>query len=103
MNFRFANGRAGGESIRILTLARLTEIKGHEYALRAVANCATASAVRYDIVGERALRKNLEQLIGQLGYRKPSRCRGLRRRRIKAHMAESHIFVLASVNVRRRP
>jgi len=93
--------RPAGESIRILTLARLTEIKGHEFALRAVAKLRERHpAIRYDIVGDGPLRKKLEQLIGQLGLQASvtlhGACAGAEIKRI---MAEAHIFVLASVNV----
>ena len=93
--------RPAGESIRILTLARLTEIKGHEYALRAVAKLRERHpAVRHDIVGDGPLRKKLEQLIGQLGLQESVTLHGARAgAELKRIMAEAHIFVLASVNV----
>src|SRR5712692_622388 len=57
-----------GEPIRILTVARLVEIKGHESAIRAVARSRERHAgVRYDIVGDGPLRKQLEQLVIELG------------------------------------
>lgn len=93
--------RRPDESIRILTLARLTEIKGHEYALRAVAKLRERHpAIRYDIVGDGPLRKKLEQLIGQLGLQETvtlhGACVGAE---LKRFLAEAHLFVLASVNV----
>src|SRR5438093_810798 len=57
-----------GEAVRVLTVARLTEIKGHEYVIRAVAKLRERNpAVRYDIVGEGPLRMKLGELVGRLG------------------------------------
>jgi len=90
-----------GEAIRLLTVARLTEIKGHEYVLRALAKLRERRLnLRYDIVGDGPLRKKLEQLIGQLALQTSvvlhGACAGAQ---IQRWMAEAHLFVLASVSV----
>ncbi len=53
--------------VRVLTVARLVEVKGVEYGLRAVAQMiAAGTRVRYDIVGDGVLRAQLEQLAQDL-------------------------------------
>ena len=66
--FRFcARVRQPGEPLRILTVGRLVEIKGHVYAIRAVAKMREKiPGVCYDIAGDGPLRRQLEALIGEL-------------------------------------
>lgn len=53
--------------IRFVTVARLVEKKGVEYAIRAVAKLAgTHRNIQYSIVGDGPLRENLQQLIKEL-------------------------------------
>ena len=90
-----------GEPIRLLTVARLTEIKGHAFVIRAVAKLrGLRGDVRYEIAGDGPLRKELEQLVEELGLRAAvtfhGACDGCEVQRL---MAESHLFVLASVSV----
>ncbi|MEP6571613.1 MAG: glycosyltransferase [Gemmatimonadota bacterium] len=55
-------------SARILTVARLVEKKGIEYALRAIASLAVAfPGLTYDVVGDGELRGSLERLARDLG------------------------------------
>ena len=57
-----------GEPLRVVTIARLVEKKGVAYAIRAVARLREAGRrVTYTVVGEGALRGELERLIGELG------------------------------------
>ena len=93
-------GLQPGAPVRLLTVARLTEIKGHEYVLRAVANLQDKHNLRYDIVGDGPLRRKLEELARQLGIEKRVTFRGASdSTAVKQLMAEAHIFVLASVRV----
>ena len=96
-----ARTRQPGEPTRILTVARLTEIKGHEYVLRAIANLRERRLqLRYDVVGDGPLRKKLEQLIGQLALQASVVLHGAcASAQIHRLMAEAHLFVLASVSV----
>lgn len=61
--------RAPGEPVRILSVARLEESKGLEFALRAVARLIRDHRldVRYGIAGGGSLRKELEGLADALG------------------------------------
>ena len=90
-----------GSPIRLLTVARLTEIKGHEYAIRAVAQLRkTIPAVRYDILGDGPLRQSLEELARQLGMSDAVVFHGAQGgNEVKGLLAQAHLFLLTSVNV----
>jgi colanic acid/amylovoran biosynthesis glycosyltransferase len=89
------------EPVRIVTVARLVEIKGHEYVLRALARLqASHSQVRYDIVGEGPLRKKIESLVTSLGLQDVVTLHGARDGAfIEDLMAHAHLGLLASVNI----
>jgi colanic acid/amylovoran biosynthesis glycosyltransferase len=91
--------RAPGDPIRLLSVGRLVEKKGIEYALRAVARvCAQHPALTYEIIGDGPLRAGLKELAGELGFGDRVRFHGARDSRfIQERMAEAHIFVLPSV------
>lgn len=93
---RGANGR--GE-VRILTVARLVEKKGIEYALRAVAQVAcTNPCVRYEIIGDGPLRAELEALTRSLGLDGRVTFRGPQEQQVvRSAMWEADIFLLPSV------
>lgn len=60
--------RANDEPLRLITVARLIEKKGIEFAIRAVAEVVkTAVKVDYTIVGDGQLRHELEDLVHQYG------------------------------------
>jgi colanic acid/amylovoran biosynthesis glycosyltransferase len=90
-----------GETFRVLTVARLIEIKGHEYVIRAVAKLRERHpAVRYDVVGDGPLRKKLGELVAQLGLQDRVIFHGaLDGAAVRELMRKGHVFVLASVNV----
>jgi colanic acid/amylovoran biosynthesis glycosyltransferase len=90
-----------GEPIRLLTVARLTEIKGHEFVLRAVGKLRGLHGdVRYEVAGDGPLRKKLEQLVEDLGLRTAVTFHGAcDSGEVQRLMAEAHLFVLASVSV----
>jgi colanic acid/amylovoran biosynthesis glycosyltransferase len=90
-----------GEPIRILTVARLVEIKGHEHVIRAVARVRERHPnVRYDIVGEGPLRPKLENLVEELRLRDSVTLHGARDSHgVRRFMAEAHLFLLGSVTV----
>lgn len=87
--------------VRLLTVGRLVEIKGHALAIRAVATLRVRHPdIRYDIVGDGPLRPELEKLIGVLDVREIVTLHGARDgRAVKRLMANAHLFMLASVNV----
>jgi colanic acid/amylovoran biosynthesis glycosyltransferase len=99
-NFEFA-GRSAPASgpIRILTVARLSTMKGLEYSIRAVAALIRENAnIEYRIAGEGPLRRKLERLIEQLGISDRVHLLGGKTQdEICRLYRESHIFVLPSI------
>ena len=91
-----------GEPVRLLSVGRLVEMKGHEYAIRAVARVLERRPeVRLDIVGEGNSRADLEALIRELGVGHAVTLHGaLPGGDVRRLMDESHAFVLASVKTR---
>jgi colanic acid/amylovoran biosynthesis glycosyltransferase len=87
------------ETVRILTVGRLVEKKGLEYALRAVATVrCKCPNLRYEIIGEGPLRPALECLIRQLDLGSVVTLRGaLNADLVQRSFAESHLYILASV------
>jgi colanic acid/amylovoran biosynthesis glycosyltransferase len=93
--------RGANEPVRLLTVARLVEIKGHEFALRAVAQVrAKHPELRYDIVGEGPLRPRLERLIAESGLRDAVTLHGARDGSfVRGLMREAHLALLGSVSI----
>jgi len=89
------------EPVRILTVARLTAIKGHEFVIRAMARlCGQRRLVHYDIVGDGPLRKKLERLVEESHLAAQVTFHGaLNSDEVRRLMTAAHIFVLASVSV----
>lgn len=54
------------DCVQILTIGRLVEKKGVEYAIRAIAQLGKSRNIQYQIVGDGPLREYLEDLIIQL-------------------------------------
>jgi colanic acid/amylovoran biosynthesis glycosyltransferase len=90
-----------GEPVRILTVGRLVEIKGHEYAIRAMARLREQGrSVRYVIVGDGPLRKKLETLVKDLNAEEIVAFHGAAdSSEVGRLMNEAHLFVLASVSI----
>lgn len=68
--FRFeeTRPRAEGEPLRVLTVGRMVEKKGVEYALRAVAEARSRGVnLQYKVIGDGPLRGSLEALADRLG------------------------------------
>ncbi len=89
------------ESVRILTVARLVEIKGVRYAIEAIAKLKFAGhRVQYDIIGDGPERSSLETQIKQLGLCDTVHLHGARGSLyVSEAMAQSHIFLLPSINL----
>jgi colanic acid/amylovoran/stewartan biosynthesis glycosyltransferase WcaL/AmsK/CpsK len=87
-----------GQPFRVLTVARLVDIKGVDDGLRAVALARRAhSDIRYDIVGEGPLRAELETLIHSLGLGDSVTLHGAQpHRAVSRMMASAHAFLLTS-------
>ena len=88
-----------GEAVRILSVGRLVEKKGLEYALRAVASARQQNNnLRYDIVGDGPLKSTLQHLIHELNLGSIVTLWGAQENGfVRRQMAEAHLFVLPSV------
>lgn len=98
--FRYIDRRlAEDEPVRILTIGRLTEKKGICYAIEAVARViASGRNVSFTIVGEGALRNDLQRLCDELGVSKFVKLIGWRRHNEVVNLIEaSHLLLAPSV------
>ena len=96
----FAPRRApDGGPVRLLSVARLVEKKGLEYAIRAVAAAtALGQHLEYRIVGDGPLHGELRALIDGLGVSGVVSLEGpLAREDVRREMDAAHIFVAPSV------
>ena len=89
-------------AIRLVTVARLTEKKGLEYSIRAVAKLSQRFAkLEYNIIGDGDLRPELTQLIEALGVGSTVHLLGWKpQEEMDLLLDQSHVFVLASVESR---
>jgi len=94
-------GCGANEVVRLLTVARLVEIKGHEFSLRAVGKVREDfPELRYDIVGDGPLRPKLEQLIAELGLKNVVTLHGARDGAfVRGLMRDAHLALLGSVSI----
>ncbi|NEU76751.1 colanic acid biosynthesis glycosyltransferase WcaL [Hassallia byssoidea VB512170] len=85
--------------IRIVTIARLVEKKGVEYAIRAVAKLGKANEnIEYNILGDGPLRENLQQLIQELGVGSTVKLLGWKQQHeVVEILNNSHIMLAPSV------
>ncbi|CAN5815974.1 colanic acid biosynthesis glycosyltransferase WcaL [soil metagenome] len=103
--FAFApRGMDPAQPIRLLSVCRLVEKKGIEYALRAVARVlegspgASAPDLEYTVVGSGPLRPHLESVVDELGISDSVRFVGSRPSDAVAKlMASAHVFLAPSV------
>jgi len=91
-----------GEKVRILTVGRLVEKKGHEYVIKAMRRIAGKHRnVVYTIVGNGPLRSRLKRLVSKLGLEQNVEFLGaLEDDQLSNVYEQSHIFVLPSVTAR---
>src|SRR5260221_9703606 len=89
-------------AIRLVTVARLTEKKGLEYSIRAVAKLSQRfKKLKYNIIGDGDLRSELTQLIEALGVGSTVHLLGWKtQEEVQVLLDQSHVFVLASVESR---
>jgi colanic acid/amylovoran biosynthesis glycosyltransferase len=88
-----------GDTIKILTVGRLTEKKGHRYALEAIAKIiARRPNIEFLIAGDGPLRDELTALTRKLNIEKQVCFLGpLQQNEISALYQQAHIFLLPSV------
>lgn len=86
-------------ALRLLTVGRLVEKKGVEYAIRAAANLLTRyPEAEYTIIGSGPLRPSLDALVGKLGVADRVKLVGSRpRREVIAAMNHAHVLLAPSV------
>ncbi|OGW75308.1 MAG: hypothetical protein A2Z72_08675 [Omnitrophica bacterium RBG_13_46_9] len=97
---RFSDKRINAaEGIKIITVGRMCEKKGYEYAIRAMAKSVKRHRnILYTIVGDGPLRGALESLVCELDIKDHVEFLGIiRQEEILGLLAKSHIFVLSSV------
>lgn len=98
--FPFSQRAKPGDShVKILSVGRLVEKKGYEYAIRAVAKVVGAGFnIKYSIVGDGELKDKLRQLTAELGMEDNIEFSGaLAHDKIVGLYEQAHIFVLSSV------
>lgn len=90
--------RSANEPVRILTVGRLVEKKGVEYAVRALARLAPDVDFEYRVVGGGPLRASLEALADEKGIRERVRFFGAQPQdAVREQYAWAHLFTLPSV------
>jgi colanic acid/amylovoran biosynthesis glycosyltransferase len=91
--------KAGGTELRLLSIARLVEVKGLEYVLKALGRMKNAlGPFRYTIAGDGPLRGKLESLAREIGLQGEVEFRGaVSREEAVGLYQQADIFVLASV------
>jgi colanic acid/amylovoran biosynthesis glycosyltransferase len=87
------------EPVKLVTVARLTEVKGIHYSVRAVARVLEKGLdVEYTIVGDGPQRRELRELIRDLGVGHSVRLSGpMTRREVAATLRQHQIFLLAGI------
>ena len=98
--FPFQERTLGADQVvRVLTVGRLVEKKGVEYAIRAFAVAYERHPnMRYDIIGDGPLRPKLEALSKELRVSEAVFFHGARPSDyVKRTMQAAHLFVLASI------
>ncbi|AJY73973.1 glycosyltransferase [Paenibacillus beijingensis] len=92
---------SNGETVRLVTIARLVEKKGVEYGIRAVAKVLQKHPnlkLEYLIVGNGPLRSRLEEVISQTGMEQHIKLLGWREQQeVIAILEGAHIFLAPSI------
>ncbi len=93
-----ARSRENGASLRVLTVGRLVEKKGIQYAIRALARLSPSLSFEYRIVGGGPRRDELGALVQNLGLEdKVSFLGALPKEEVREQYQWAHIFTLPSV------
>ena len=89
------------ETLKVISVGRMTEKKGFEYTIRAFAEVLKQlpdRKVHLDLIGDGPLRQSLESLTEELGIKSNVTFHGvLQHTEVKAHLKKAHIFILPSV------
>ncbi len=89
----------GGEVIRLLSVGRLTRLKGHSLAIECVSRLLDGKwRVTYDIIGDGVERKELQDLIDRSGLSGRVCIHGfLSQSEVRDFMGKSDIFLMPSI------
>ncbi|OQX53652.1 MAG: colanic acid biosynthesis glycosyltransferase WcaL, partial [Candidatus Cloacimonas sp. 4484_209] len=101
--FEFSErGKQTGEPIKILTIGRLVEKKGHRYAIEAVSKIVKKHKnIEYIIAGDGPLRQGLESLVRKLEIEKYVKFLGVVNQDELLKLYQYvHIFILPSMTAR---
>lgn len=92
---------APGETVRVVAVGRLVEIKGHEYAIRAIARVRErVPNVHLEIIGEGPRRAALETLARELSVSDIVTLSGARPSDyVRRAFDAAHLFVMPSVSI----
>lgn len=92
-------------TVKLLTIARLVDKKGVEYAIRAIANIVDRSQniqLQYDVVGDGYLREELQNLIEQLNISTNITLLGWKKQQeVVEILNQSHALIVPSVTGKR--
>ena len=85
--------------VRLLTVGRLVQKKGHRYAIEAVANLVAAGRdLEYTIAGDGPLRADLEQLVNKHNLRDRVKFLGaVDQEQVRRLYRKSDVFILPSI------
>jgi colanic acid/amylovoran biosynthesis glycosyltransferase len=97
--FEFKARHQSDDKIRIVTIGRLVEKKGIEYAIRGVAKLIKQYPnMEYNIIGDGGLKEQFQQLIEELNIAEQVKLLGWRNQpEIITILDKSHIFIAPSV------
>ena len=98
-DYSFCERKLTSSQVKIITIARLVEKKGIEYAIKAIAKVAENHPnIIYNIAGDGPLRESLENLILDLKITDNVKLLGwMTQEQVRQLYVDSHIFVLPSV------
>ncbi len=86
------------DTVHILSVGRLVEMKGREYAVKAIAQLKDKYSIRYDIVGDGPLHDDLHKLIVDLGLQDAVKLWGwVSTDQLKQLYQNAHLFVHPSI------
>ncbi len=84
--------------VRLLSVGRLVEMKGREYAIKAISRLKEHYPIQYDIVGDGPLREGLQTLIDELDLHDVITLHGwVSSERLKQMYQDTHLFIHPSV------
>lgn len=99
-SFRFLPRQLGpDDTVKLITVCRLAEKKGIEFAIRAVAQAISSTPnLTYDIIGDGPLRNDLQNLVHHLGLDQVVHLRGWQTKTaVIEHLDQAHIFLAPSI------